>query len=320
MTCLVYGLRDDWVKLLHHFARFFVRGAVVFVVLEALVARHNDKAKRYGFTLQVDVGFQIKCRGEADKAKVHHRTALVDAHRIAIEEKEFFVDVLEAVFFVVNGPFGIAVIFLTVGAAVIIDIAFEACAFLIALVPFAAKGARLHAGTTIALFVQLVIDDHVVHLHVLDLIVDIHEDDVSFDILRALAGEIHIFVRLQKRLLQFNVDSIRNFTLLDFVKRFLRRHMDNLVTLLDGVTELVAHIVQALLHVNMDRIGTCRNEVRTDAHVPFVSSIPSISLLMALPKLQKFGFRRSTSAKALSPSNAGKRESLRAFFSCNSSE
>ena len=196
----------------------------------------------------------------------------MDAHRVQIEEEELLVDVFKAVLFVVDRPFRIAVVFLAVSAAVIVDIAFKARAFLVALVPFAAKGARLYARTA-TILVQLVVNDHVIHLHVLDLIVDIHEDDVSFDILRALACEIHIFVRLQKRLLQFDIDGIRNFTLLDFIKRFLRRHMDNLVALLDGITELVAHIVQALLHVNMDRIGTCGNEVRTNAHVPFIGCI-----------------------------------------------
>ena len=187
--------------LFHHFAGFFVRRAAVFVVLEALVAWNNDKAERHGFTLQVDVSFQIKCCGETNQAKVHHRTALMNAHRIAIEEEELFVDVFKAVFFVVDRPFGIAIIFLAVGATVIIDIAFEAGAFLIAFVPFAAEGARLHAGTAIAIFVQLVIDNNVVHLQVLDLVIDVHEDDVGFDIFRAFTGEVHVFVSFQESLL-----------------------------------------------------------------------------------------------------------------------
>lgn len=135
------SLRMSAQKLFREFAGFFVRGATVFVVLEALVTWHNDKAERYGFTLQVDISFQIKCRGKANEAKVHHCATLMDAHRIAIEEEELFVDVFKAVFFVVDRPFGIAVVFLAVGTTVIIDIAFEACAFLITFIPFAAEGA-----------------------------------------------------------------------------------------------------------------------------------------------------------------------------------
>ena len=199
----MFGLRPTrrLVKLLHHFAGFFVRGAVVFVVLEALVARHNDKAKRYGFTLQVDVGFQIKSRRKADEAKIHHGAALVNAHRVAIKEEELFVDVFKAVFFVIDGPFRSAVVFLTIRATVVVDIAFKACAFLVTFVPFAAKRTGLHTRTAIALLIQLVINDNIIHLQVLDLIIDIHEDDVSFDILGAFASEIHVFVRFQESLL-----------------------------------------------------------------------------------------------------------------------
>ena len=197
----------------------------------------------------------------------------MDAHRIAIEEEEFLVDVFKAVVFVVDGPFGIAIVFLAVGAAVVIDVAFEAGAFLVALVPFAAEGTRLNAGTAIAFFVQLVIDNNVIHLQVLDLIVDVHEDDVGFDVLGALAGEVHVFVGFQECLLQIDVDGVRDFAFLDFVKRFLGRHADNFVAFLDGVSELVADVVQALLHVNVDGIRAARNKVRTDAHVPFVRGV-----------------------------------------------
>ena len=114
----------------------------------------------------------------------------MDAHRVAVEEEELLVDVFKAVVFVVDGPFGVAVVFLAVGAAIVVDVAFEAGAFLIAFVPFAAEGARLHAGTAIAFLVQLVVNDNVIHLHVLDLIIDVHEDDVGFDILGAFTSEV----------------------------------------------------------------------------------------------------------------------------------
>ena len=260
-------------SLFRHFARFFVRRAVILVVLESLVAGDNDKAKRHRFALQVDVGFQIKCRREADEAKVHHGAALVNAHRIAIEEEEFFIDVFKAVVFVVDGPFRGAVVFLTIRATVVVDIAFEACTFLVTLVPFAAKRTGLHTRTAIALLIQLVINDNIIHLQVLDLIIDVHENDVRFDVLGAFAGEIHVLMSFQESLLQINVDGIRDFALFDFVECFLGRHKNDFVTFLDGVTKLVANVIQALLHVNMHGIRTCRNEVCTDAHVPFVGRI-----------------------------------------------
>ena len=167
----------------------------------------------------------------------------MDAHRIAVEEEELLVDVFKAVVFVVDGPFGVAVVFLAVGAAIVVDVTFEAGAFLIAFVPFAAEGARLHAGAAIAFLVQLVVNDNVIHLHVLDLVIDVHEDDVSFDIFRALTGEVHIFVGFQERLLQIDVDSVRDFAFLDFVKSFLGRNIDNLVAFLDCITELVADVI-----------------------------------------------------------------------------
>ena len=141
-------------SLFRHFARFFVRRTVVLVIFERLIARNNDKAKRYRFAFQIDVGFQIKRRREADEAKVHHRAALVNAHRIAIEEEEFFIDVFKAVVLVIDGPFRGAIVFLTVRAAVVVNIAFKACAFFIAFIPFAAKRTRLYARTAIALLVQ----------------------------------------------------------------------------------------------------------------------------------------------------------------------
>ena len=160
-----------------------------------------------------------------------------------------------------------------VGATVIIDITFEACAFLIAFVPFTTEGTRLHSRTAIAVLIQLVVNDNVIHLHFLDLIVNVHEDDVRFDILGAFTGKVHIFVGLQESLLQINIDGIRNFAFLDFIKNLLRRDAHDFITFLDGVTELVANVIQALLHVNMHGIRTCRNEVCTDAHVPFVGRI-----------------------------------------------
>ncbi len=194
----------------------------------------------------------------------------MDAHRVAVEEEELLVDVFKAVVFIVDGPFGVAVVFLAVGAAIVVDIAFEAGAFLIAFVPFAAEGAGLNSGATITLLIQLVVNDNVVHLHVLDLVIDVHEDDVGFDILGAFTSEVHVFVGFQERLLQIDVDGVRDFAFLDFVKSFLGRNIDNLVAFLDGVTKLIADVVQALLHMDVDRIRAARDEVRTDAHVPFV--------------------------------------------------
>ena len=149
-----------------------------------------------------------------------------------------------------------------------VDIAFEARAFLVALVPLAAERAALHAARPVAILVQLVIDDNVIHLLVLDLVINVHQDDIGFDIFGALAVEFHFLVRLQKRLLHVEVDGIGNLALAELVKHLFRRNNDNLVSLLDGVAQLVAHVVEALLHVDMHRVGTARNEVHADAHVP----------------------------------------------------
>ena len=69
----------------------------------------------------------------------------MNAFRIPVEEQELFIDIFEAVLVVVDGPFGIAVVFLAVGATVVIDVAFKACTFVVTFVPFAAKGAALYA-------------------------------------------------------------------------------------------------------------------------------------------------------------------------------
>ena len=78
---------------------------------------------------------------------------------------------------------------------------------------------------------------------------------------------------LEQGLLQVYVNSVRNFAFLDFIKDFFGRYHHHLVTFLDGVAQLVSNIVQALLHVNMDRIGPARYKVHTDAHIPLTSAV-----------------------------------------------
>ena len=200
----------------------------------------------------------------------------MNAFRVPVEEQELFIDVFKAVLVVVDRPFGITIVFLAVGAAVVIDVAFKACAFVVTLVPFAAKGTALHAASTIALFVELVVDDHKIHFLILDLLVDIHQNDVRFNIIGAFAGQVHIFVSLQQSLLHVNIDGVGNFTFLDFIEHLLGRHKDHLVALLNSISQLVSHIVQALLHVNMHRIGTTRHKVHANAHIPFTCSTTGI--------------------------------------------
>ena len=122
----------------------FVIFAIV-IILDGLVPRDNDEPKRHGFALHVQVGFQVELGRKAQQAQIQHGTALVDAFRVPVEEKELLVDVLETVLVVIDLPFGIAVVFLTVKATVVVDIAFKTRAFLIALIPFAAEGAALNA-------------------------------------------------------------------------------------------------------------------------------------------------------------------------------
>ena len=111
----------------------------------------------------------------------------MDTLGVQVKKQEFLVDVLKTVAIIVDLPFGIPVIFLTVSAAVMVQIALEACTFLIALVPLAAKGTALHATGTITVLVQLVIYHHVVHLLFFYLVINVHQDDVSLDILGTLA-------------------------------------------------------------------------------------------------------------------------------------
>ena len=200
----------------------------------------------------------------------------MNAFRVQVEEEELLVDVLKSVLLVVDRPFGVAVVFLAVGAAVVIDVAFKACTFMVAFIPFTAKGAALHAASPVALLVQLVVNDHIVHLLIFNLFVNIHQDDIRFDILGAFAGQVHVFVGLQKRLLQVNINGIGNLAFLDFVKHLLGRNKDDLVAFFDGVTKLVSHIIQALLHVNMHRVGAARHKVHANTHVPFTCATASI--------------------------------------------
>ena len=197
----------------------------------------------------------------------------MDALGVQVKKQEFLVDVLKTVAIIVDLPFGNPIVFLTVGAAVIVQITLKACTFLITFVPLAAKGTALHSTSTITILVQLIVYHHIIHFLVLYLVIDVHQDDVSLDILGALARQFHVFVSFQERLLQVYVYSVRNFAFLDFIKDFFGRHHHHLVAFLDGIAQLVADIVQALLYVDMNRIGPTRYKVHTDAHIPLAGAV-----------------------------------------------
>ena len=127
----------------------------------------------------------------------------------------------------------------------------------------------------------MVVDDHKIHLLLFYLFVDIHQNDVGFNIVGAFTRQVHVFVSLEQSLLHIDIDGIGNFAFLDFVKHLLGWHKDNLVALLDGVAQLVAHVVQALLHVNMHRIGSARHKVHTNPYIPFTRGAAGILVYFA---------------------------------------
>ena len=87
----------------------------------------------------------------------------------------------------------------------------------------------------VALLIQLIIDNHIIHFLVFDLFIHIHQNDISFNISWTFSRQVDILVSFKKGLLQVYIYGIWNFAFLDFVQNFFGRDKHHLVSLLDGI-------------------------------------------------------------------------------------